>query len=40
VGLTVPMFTKHKVKKLQGFALCEALKYGDVKRKVQALNVI
>ena len=40
IGLTIPMFTKHKVKKLSGFALCEALKYGDVKGKVQSLNVI
>ncbi|XPF96456.1 ATP-dependent DNA helicase RecQ [Colwellia sp. RE-S-Sl-9] len=37
VGLTVPMFTKQKVKKLSGFAMCEALKYGEVKGKVQAL---
>lgn len=39
VGLTVPMFTKNKVKKLSGFALCEALKYGEVKIKVQTLNI-
>lgn len=39
LGLTIPMFTKNKVKKLSGFALCEGLKYSDVKAKVQALNI-
>lgn len=40
VGLTIPMFTKHKVKKLSGFALCDGLKYGDVKQKIEALNTV
>lgn len=40
VGLTVPMFTKNKVKKLAGFALCETLKYAEVKSKVDALGVV
>jgi len=40
VGLTVPMFTRYKVKKLSCFALCEALKYADVKAKLSALKVV
>ncbi len=39
VGLTVPLFTRTKVKKVQGYALCQSLKYGEVRAKLEALNI-
>jgi len=40
VGLTVPLFTRNKVKKLSGFAMCQQLKYGEIRDKLISLNVL
>jgi len=40
VGLTVPLFTRNKVKKLSGFSMCQQLKYGEIRDKLISLNVL
>ena len=35
-GMSVPLFTRNKVRQLSGFALCEQLRYSDIKAKLQA----
>jgi len=37
-GMTTPLFTQHKVKKLSGFGLCENLRYQDIQQAVINLN--
>ena len=37
-GLTLPVFTKNKVRQLTGFASCEKLPYHEVRQKVKALS--
>ncbi len=39
VGLTVPLFTRKKLKKLNDFGLCQTLKYSDVRDKLISLNI-
>ena len=39
VGLTVPLFTRAKVKKVQGYALCQSLRYGEVRSKLETLGI-
>ena len=36
-GVSVPLFSRNKVKGLQGFALCEQLRYQDIRDKVTSL---
>ncbi len=38
-GISVPLFARHKVRQLSGFALCEKLPYGEIRAKVAALTV-
>ncbi|ALS34658.1 ATP-dependent DNA helicase RecQ [Pseudoalteromonas translucida KMM 520] len=35
-GMSVPLFARNKVRKLSGFALCEAMRYSDIKAKLLA----
>ncbi|SEK73173.1 ATP-dependent DNA helicase, RecQ-like [Colwellia chukchiensis] len=35
-GMTVPLFTRAKVRKLSYFGLCQQMRYGDIKAQVQA----
>jgi ATP-dependent DNA helicase RecQ len=37
-GLSVPLFARHKVRQLNGFALCENFRYADIRDKVQNLT--
>ena len=39
-GITVPLFTRYKVKKLAGFACCEQLRYEDIRNKVSSLQLV
>ena len=36
-GLTVPLFSRNKVKKLNGFASCENIRYQEVQEKVNSI---
>ncbi|RBP51073.1 RecQ family ATP-dependent DNA helicase [Arenicella xantha] len=36
-GLSVPIFARHKVRQLGGFAVCENFRYADIRSKVQSL---
>lgn len=36
-GLSVPIFARNKVRQLSGFALCENLRYADIRSKVHRL---
>ncbi|MGY8869420.1 MAG: RecQ family ATP-dependent DNA helicase, partial [Pseudomonadales bacterium] len=36
-GISVPVFNRYKVRKLQGFGSCEHLRYEDIRSKVQEL---
>ena len=36
-GITVPVFTRHKVKSLNGFGLCQQIPYLAIKQKVEEL---
>ena len=36
-GISVPVFSRFKVKKLEGFGLCEQLRYEDIRQRVQAV---
>lgn len=36
-GISVPVFNRYKVRKLQGFGLCEHLRYEDIRSKVHEL---
>ncbi|MDO6564471.1 RecQ family ATP-dependent DNA helicase [Amphritea sp. 1_MG-2023] len=36
-GISVPLFTRHKVRQLQGFGCCEAMRYADIRDKIAAL---
>ncbi|SIS55517.1 RecQ family ATP-dependent DNA helicase [Neptunomonas antarctica] len=38
-GISVPLFTKYKVRQLQGFGSCEHVRYADIRQKVQDLLV-
>ncbi len=40
VGMTVPLFSRNKVKKLAGFASCEQQRYQEIKEKLSMLQVI
>ena len=35
-GMSVPLFARNKVRQLSGFALCEAMRYSDIKAKLLA----
>ncbi|MBQ4833581.1 RecQ family ATP-dependent DNA helicase [Pseudoalteromonas sp. MMG010] len=35
-GMSVPLFTRNKVRQLSGFALCEQLRYSEIKAKLLA----
>ena len=37
-GISVPLFTRYKVRQLPGFGQCEALRYGDIQQKVASLR--
>ncbi|SFD56005.1 RecQ family ATP-dependent DNA helicase [Pseudoalteromonas denitrificans] len=37
-GISVPLFARNKVKKLNGFACCENLRYGEVLQKIKKLG--
>ncbi|KMT65768.1 ATP-dependent DNA helicase RecQ [Catenovulum maritimum] len=37
-GISVPMFSRYKVRQLKGFACCENFRYAEIKEKVIALN--
>jgi ATP-dependent DNA helicase RecQ len=37
-GISVPVFNRYKVRKLQGFGVCEHVRYEDIRNKVQALR--
>ena len=37
-GLSVPIFTRNKVRQLSGFAMCENLRYADIRDKIQSLS--
>ncbi len=39
-GLTVPLFTRHRVSKLAGFGCCEAQPYAAIRQKVAALGAV
>lgn len=39
-GISVPVFNRYKVRKLQGFGLCEHLRYEDIRNKVRSLRAI
>lgn len=39
-GLTVPLFSRNKVKQLAGFACCQNIRYQEVREKVQTLMAI
>jgi ATP-dependent DNA helicase RecQ len=36
-GMSVPLFTRHKVRQLNGFGMCESLRYADIKQAVERL---
>ncbi|MBN1005756.1 ATP-dependent DNA helicase RecQ [Amphritea pacifica] len=38
-GISVPLFTRNKVRQLSGFASCERLRYADIRKKVEQLSV-
>lgn len=38
-GMTVPMFGRHKVKQLTGFASCDQLRYQEIRDKLTFLNI-
>ncbi|GAA6204202.1 RecQ family ATP-dependent DNA helicase [Thalassotalea sp. SU-HH00458] len=38
-GLMVPLFSRTKVKQLPGFACCQHIRFQEVKKKIQALNI-
>ena len=35
-GMSVPLFARNKVRQLSGFALCEQMRYSDIKAKLLA----
>jgi ATP-dependent DNA helicase RecQ len=35
--MSVPLFTRHKVRQLNGFGMCESLRYADIKQAVERL---
>ncbi len=37
-GISVPVFSRHKIRQLPGFGLCEHLRYEDIRLKVQNLT--
>lgn len=37
-GISVPVFSRNKVRQLIGFSCCEKLRYSDIKRKLISLN--
>jgi ATP-dependent DNA helicase RecQ len=39
-GLTMPLFSRNKVKQLNGFSSCEQQRYQEIKTKLNQLNVI
>lgn len=39
-GISVPLFTRHKVRQLAGFACCEQLRYEDIRNKVNSLQLL
>lgn len=39
-GISVPVFARTNLRKLEGFALCENLRYQDVLNKIQQLNPV
>ncbi len=38
-GISVPLFARHKVRQLRGFASCESLRYAGIRAKVEQLSV-
>ncbi len=36
-GISVPMFSRYKVRQLGGFASCENIRYEDIRQKVDSL---
>lgn len=36
-GISIPIFARNKVKKLQGFACCENLRFEDIQQKIKSL---
>tara|TARA_Y100000588_G_scaffold160020_1_gene174000 strand:- start:671 stop:889 length:219 start_codon:yes stop_codon:yes gene_type:complete len=36
-GMSVPLFTRNKVRQLSGFGLCEQQRYSDIKALLQQL---
>ncbi|MBE0362537.1 ATP-dependent DNA helicase RecQ [Pseudoalteromonas ulvae UL12] len=39
IGMSTPIFTRLKVRQLEGFASCEQLRFADVEAKLKMLNV-
>jgi ATP-dependent DNA helicase RecQ len=39
-GISVPVFARTNLRKLEGFALCENLRYQDVLNKIQQLDTV
>lgn len=38
-GISVPLFSRYKVKQLAGFAVCAQLRYEDIRQKLKELNL-
>nr|WP_320135392.1 ATP-dependent DNA helicase RecQ [uncultured Amphritea sp.] len=38
-GISVPLFARNKVRQLSGFGCCEALRYADIRQKVEQLTL-
>ncbi len=39
-GISVPVFSRHKIRQLPGFGLCEHLRFDDIRLKVQNLTSV
>ena len=39
IGMSTPVFTRLKVRQLEGFAICESLRFADVEAKITMLNL-
>lgn len=39
-GLSVPVFSRYKIRQLAGFGLCADLRYEEIRQKVQSLTII
>jgi ATP-dependent DNA helicase RecQ len=38
-GISVPLFTKYKIRQLKGFGSCERVRYAEIREKVQGLSL-